>query len=639
MTQPVPRPLAAPPLLPLLEVQHLDVAFPRGHGWLPVVRDVSLTIRRGETLGLVGESGSGKTLTALSVLRLVPPQARVQGSIRLDGEDLLALPETALRQVRGGRIGVVFQEPMTSLNPTYTIGFQIAEAVRAHRRASRREALDEAVRLLDMVALPDARRRLRDYPHQLSGGQRQRVMIAMALASRPDLLLADEPTTALDVTLQAQILELLQRLQRELGLAVLLITHDLAVVAETCDRVAVMSDGQLVEEADAADLFRAPAHPYTQALLAAVPRLGRVPARGALPPAGDTGERGEALVEIQRLRKEYPVRRGLFQRRLGTVRALDGVDLDVRRGECLALVGESGSGKTTLGRCMVRLVEPTSGRVRFDGEDLTALAPRGLRRRRRRFQMVFQDPYGSLDPRQRVGEIVAEPLAVHGVQGRQERRHRRQRRQRVEELLDQVGLPAVMAERFPHELSGGQRQRVGIARALAPGPDLLVADEPISALDVTVRAQILDLLAGLRQRLGLTLVLIAHDLAAVEQVADRVAVMYLGRVVELGSREAVFARPLHPYTASLLSAVPVPEPGRRRDRIVLSGEPPSPLAPPAGCPFHTRCPIARPRCAAETPPLTALETPEAPGDNREPHLAACFYPGELQPQRKQERSA
>jgi peptide/nickel transport system ATP-binding protein len=629
---PVPHPLAAPALL---EVRHLEVAFPVAGRWLPVVRDASLTIHRGEMLGLVGESGSGKTLTALSVLRLVPPGARLAGSIRLDGEDLLALPEPALRRIRGGRVGMIFQEPMTALNPVYTIGFQVAEAVRAHGRVSRRQALAEAVRLLDLVALPDARRRLGDYPHQLSGGQRQRVMIAMALACRPDLLLADEPTTALDVTLQAQILELLERLRRDLGLAVLLITHDLGVVAETCDRVVVMHAGQVVEEADVDTLFRAPAHPYTRGLLAAVPRLGAPPApggtregRGAAASALVTAA-ASALVEIEGLRKEYPVRRGLFQRRHGTVRALDGVDLAVRRGESLALVGESGSGKTTLGRCMIRLVEPTSGRVRFDGEDLTALAPRELRRRRRRFQMVFQDPYGSLDPLQRVEEIVGEPLAVHGGP-------RRERAGRVEELLESVGLGTAMASRFPHELSGGQRQRVGIARALASGPDLLVADEPISALDVSVRAQVLDLLAGLKERLGLTLVLIAHDLAAVEQVADRVAVMYLGRMVELGAREAVFARPLHPYTVSLLSAAPVPEPGRRRDRIVLSGEPPSPLAPPPGCPFHPRCPIARPRCAVETPPLAATV---AGAEDGEPHQAACFYPGELRLRREEGRSA
>jgi oligopeptide/dipeptide ABC transporter ATP-binding protein len=328
-----------------------------------------------------------------------------------------------------------------------------------------------------------------------------------------------------------------------------------------------------------------------------------------------------ALLEARGLRKEFPIRRGFLQRRHGTVHAVAGVDLTLHRGECLALVGESGSGKTTLGRCLIRLSEPTSGEVLFDGEDLLALRPGDLRRRRRRFQMIFQDPYGSLDPRQRVGSIVAEPLAIHGLA-----RDRPERQRRTAELLAAVGLSPAMAGRFPHELSGGQRQRVGIARALAPGPDLIVADEPVSALDVSVRAQILNLLAGLQERLGLTLVLISHDLAAVEQVADRVAVLYLGRLVELGPAGALFSRPLHPYTVSLLSAVPVPEPGRRRGRVTLGGEPPSPLAPPPGCPFHPRCPIARPRCAAETPPFVAVPARDEAG-----HQVACFYPGEAMP--------
>jgi peptide/nickel transport system ATP-binding protein len=607
---------------PLLDIQDLEVAFPaRDGGWVPVVRGASLSVRRGEAVGLVGESGSGKTLTALSVLRLVPPPGRLAGRVLLDGPgggDLLALPERAMRRVRGGRIGFVFQEPMAALDPVYTIGFQIAEAVRSqrgHRTMSRRAAREEVVRLLDRVALPAARRRLDDYPHQLSGGQRQRVGIAMALAGGPDLLLADEPTTALDVTLQAQVLDLLARLRAELGLAVLLITHDLGIVAETCDRAVVMHRGEVVESADTAALFRAPSHPSTRALLAA---LATPPAAGAPPSA----PAGPPLAEVVGLCREFAVRRGLLQRTRGVVRAVDGVDLALRRGECLALVGESGSGKTTLGRCLIRLLEPTAGRVLFDGEDLLALRSRALRARRRRFQIVFQDPWGSLDPRQRVEAIVAEPLALHT------RLRPAERRRQTAELLASVGLEPALAGRFPHELSGGQRQRVGIARALAAGPELLVADEAVSALDVSVRGQVLDLLAGLRERLGLALLFISHDLAAVQRVADRVAVMYLGRVVEEAPRAALFHRPLHPYTVSLLAAVPVPvvpgtlgapgAPGRRA-RAALRGEPPSPLAPPPGCPFHPRCPAARERCAAETPLLAEVE----PG-----RRVACFYPGE-----------
>jgi len=630
---------------PLLEIRDLEVSFPRGDGWVTVVRGVSLDLRAGEIVGLVGESGSGKTLTALSILRLVPPPARVTGSIRLAGAgDLLVLPERELRRVRGRRVGFVFQEPMSALDPVYTIGFQIAEAVRAHQRMSRKEALAEAARLLDRVALADARRRIGDYPHQLSGGQRQRVGIAMALAAGPDLLLADEPTTALDVTLQAQILELLDDLRADLGLSVLLITHDLGIVAERCDRVAVMYQGEIVEEAEVEELFAAPRHGYTRMLLGAltahVASETSFPTvetpRGASPsevPAASHGSLGmqaaagdaprgastvvaAPLATIRQLSKTFPVRRGLFRRQLGTVWAVDQVDLEIRRGECLALVGESGSGKTTLGRCLIRLIEPTSGSVLFDGEDLLALRPRELRARRRRFQMVFQDPWGSLDPRQRVGSIVAEPLDVH------ERLPRAETGRRVAELLTAVGLDPAFAARWPHQLSGGQRQRVGIARALAAGPDLLVADEPVSALDVSIRSQILDLLADLRERLGLSLLFVSHDLGAVARLADRVAVLYLGRVVELASAADLFHRPLHPYSVSLLSAEPVPDPSRRRERIVLPGEPPSPLAPPSGCPFHPRCPIARARCAVETPPLAAVG--EEPG-----RLAACFYPGEL----------
>jgi peptide/nickel transport system ATP-binding protein len=610
---------ARPVPAPLLEIRDLEVSFTGRGGPVPVVRGVALDVAPGEIVGLVGESGSGKTLTALSILRLLPAAARASGRIHLAGAgDLLALPEKELRRVRGGRVGFVFQEPMSALNPLYTVGFQIAEAVRAHRRVSRREAQAEAVRLLDRVGLGGARRRSGDHPHQLSGGQRQRVGLAMALAAGPDLLLADEPTTALDVTLQAQILELLDDLRADLGLSILLITHDLGIVAERCDRVAVMHRGEIVETAEVGELFRAPRHSYTRALLQAL-SLPSSPSPGEGGKGGrERGPGGEGpLAAARGLSRFFPVRRGLFRRQQGTVRAVDRVDLEIRRGECLALVGESGSGKTTLGRCLIRLVEPTSGSVVFDGQDLLALAPRQLRALRRRFQMVFQDPWGSLDPRQRVGAMVAEPLAVHERLGKDEIERR------VAGLLTAVGLEPAFAERWPHQLSGGQRQRVGIARALAAGPDLLVADEPVSALDVSIRGQILDLLADLRERLGLSLLFVSHDLGAVARLADRVAVLYLGRVVELAPAGALFQRPLHPYSVSLLSAVPAADPDRRRARIVLPGEPPSPLDPPGGCPFHPRCPIARERCATDVPPLAAVAGAEPD------RTAACFYPGEL----------
>ncbi len=600
---------------PLLAVRGLEVSFPGK----TVVKGVSFDLAPGEMMGLVGESGSGKTLTALALLRLLPPVARAAGQVHLGGAgDLLTLPETALRRVRGGRVGFVFQEPMAALDPVYPVGFQIAETIRTHRRVSRTEARAEALRLLDRVALADARRRMDDPPHRLSGGQGQRVGLALALAAGPDLLLADEPTTALDVTLQAQILELLDGLRAELGLAVLLITHDLGLVAERCDRVAVMHEGEIVESAGVEELFAAPRHAYTQELLGALtplephppgpplPSLSPQPGEGETPTRG----RGGALLQAQGLAKHFPVRRGFWGRPVGEVRAVDRVDLTIRRGECLALVGESGSGKTTLGRCLIRLIEPDAGKVVFDGEDLLTLNAADLRARRPRFQMVFQDPWGSLDPRQKVGAAVGE--AIREPAGRD---------RRVAELLEQVGLDPAFAARWPHQLSGGQRQRLGIARALAAEPDLLIADEPVSALDAGLRGQVLDLLAGLRSRLGLALLFVSHDLGAVARIADRVAVLYLGRIVELAPAEPLFLRPLHPYTVSLLSAVPVADPRRRGGRIVLSGEPASPLEPPSGCPFHPRCPSARARCAVEAPQLAA-------GAAGEDHRVSCFHPGE-----------
>ncbi|MEM9292344.1 MAG: ABC transporter ATP-binding protein [Acidobacteriota bacterium] len=560
---PHPAPSDGPPPsppnpAPLLTVDGLRVSFPRRDGEggrVQVVKDLSFDLHRGEIVGLVGESGSGKSLTALSLMRLVPPPGSLDaGTLRIDGQKIGELKGTRLRQLRGGRIGMIFQEPSSALNPVLSIGYQIIEAIRAHRPLSRRQAREEAARLLELVALPEPRRRLRSYPHQLSGGQRQRVMIAIALAGQPDLLVADEPTTALDVTIQAQILDLLQQLREDLGLAVLLITHDLAVVAETCDRVMVMYNGELVEKASVETLFAKPQHSHTRALLAALPRLGSGKTGGA-EVAEDAGP--SPLLSVRGLEKRFELSSGWLQSR-SEVRAVDGVDLDIHRGECLALVGESGSGKTTFGRCVTRLLQPNAGTVRFDGEDLLALSGSKLRRKRKRFQMIFQDPYSSLNPRMRVGAILEEPLAVHRLVPRS------QRPERVTELLEQVGLPADAARRYPHEFSGGQRQRVVIARALATEPDLIIADEPVSALDVSVRAQIIQLLSELRQELGLTLLFITHDLALVEQIADRVAVLYLGKLVELAPARQLFAEPEHPYTVSLLEAVPRVDPGRRR---------------------------------------------------------------------------
>jgi peptide/nickel transport system ATP-binding protein len=646
---------------PLLNVSGLEIQFLGDGKWNSVVEDVSFDLRAGETLGLVGESGCGKTVTSLAVMGLIPgANGRITaGSVLFEGRDLLHVGAEELRQVRGDRIAMVFQEPMTSLNPSYTIGQQISFAVRAHREVSKAAARTRAVEVLDRVGIPDPSRRVDDYPHTFSGGMRQRAMIAMALACEPELLIADEPTTALDVTVQAQILELLRSLKDELGMGMLFVTHDLGVVADICDRVAVMYAGQMVEQAPTDRIFTRPRHPYTEGLLASMPQWsvpgqplavipGRVPPAGEMPSgcrfrsrcayavaaceqavelmdAGnetsvrcarreDLDLKGapdqlavplatrlvvrEPLLSVKGLRKEFPVTSGLLRRVRGHVKAVDGIDFNVGTGETVGLVGESGSGKSTVARLVLRLIEPTGGEVVVAGQDLSGLRGGALRRARADMQMVFQDPYSSLDPRSSIGRSVAEPLEIHqGARGSD-------RDARVAELLSLVGISPNLAGRLPHEFSGGQRQRIAVARALALEPKLLVCDEPVSALDVSTQSQVINLLADLQERLGIAYLFIAHDLSVVRHLSHRIAVMYLGRIVETGPAEEVYQRPTHPYTEALLSAIPIANPVRQRQRkrIVLRGEVPSPINPPSGCRFHTRCPYAMDICRAVDPP-------------------------------------
>jgi peptide/nickel transport system ATP-binding protein len=644
----------------LLQVRGLSVDFASSQGIVRVVEDVGFSIARGETLGLVGESGCGKTVSSLAVVGLLPHNSRPSGQIRFAGRDLLTVSDDELRAVRGDEISMVFQEPMTSLNPAFTIGTQIAMAIQAHRDVGKADAKARAIEMLDRVGIPDAARRIEDYPHAFSGGMRQRAMIAMALACDPTLLIADEPTTALDVTVQAQILDLLRSLQQESGMAMLFVTHDLGVVADICDRVCVMYAGQVVEEASVGPAFARPRHPYSAGLLAAMPQTARPGER--LPAIPGTVPRPEAfpqgcrfaprcphavaacseapvalsegvrciraadldltrvtaatvetaatartttapLLDVQGLYKEFPVLSGLLRRVRGRVRAVDGVDFTIGPGETLGLVGESGSGKSTVARLVLRLIEPTGGTVNVEGHDLARMKGADLRRTRRDMQMVFQDPYSSLDPRATIGASVGEPLDIHAGLARPERDAR------VRELLGLVGIDEHAMDRMPHEFSGGQRQRIAIARALALRPKLLVCDEPVSSLDLSTRSQVINLLADLQDELGLAYLFIAHDLSVVRHVSHRIAVMYLGRIVESGPADAVYEAPAHPYSAAILSAIPVPDPVRQRSRrrIVLSGEVPSPLNPPSGCSFRTRCPYAMDVCAAEEP--AAFTTP------------------------------
>jgi len=664
----------------LLDVKDLHTHL----GKVRAVDGVSFEVRRGETFALLGESGCGKSMTALSLLQLVPqPAGRiVAGQVLLDGADLLALPEVAMRSVRGRRIAMIFQEPMTSLNPVLTVGAQIGESLRRHRGLKGAALRARILELLDSVGIPDPQHRIDGYPHQLSGGMKQRVMIAIALAGEPELLIADEPTTALDVTIQAQVLDLLRQLQRDTGMAILLITHDLGVVAQMADRVAVMYAGQIVEQASRDDFFAAPQHPYSRKLFESLPGMdkrseslavirGSVPslattfsgcrfvercdyawpicrsivpawidtAAGAgvrchladpqqrseehapLPPlahaqaapAAGLARHSGSLLEVDDLKIHFPIHQGLFQRVTGQVYAVDGVSLHIAQGRTLALVGESGCGKTTVGKGILQLIRPTAGSVRFDGTELTQLQGAELRRRRAQFQIVFQDPYSSMNPRMLVGDIIEEGMITQRIG-----RDRAERRARVADLLQQVGLAPEMRERYPHEFSGGQRQRICIARALAVQPRLIVCDEPTSALDVSVQAQILNLLKNLQDELGLSYLFISHNLAVVGYLAHDIAVMYLGRIVEQGPVEQVLNHPLHPYTRALLSAVPVADPAHQREIIRLEGDLPSPAHPPPGCHFHPRCPQAMTRCRESYPAVT---------QSGEAHQVRCFLHG------------
>jgi oligopeptide/dipeptide ABC transporter ATP-binding protein len=735
-------------MAPVLDIQDLSTHIKLTSSVVQAVGNVDLYIDAGETLGIVGESGCGKSMTGLSIMGLLPPGGSIiGGSIKLEGRELVGLKQEELRQVRGNEVSMIFQDPLTSLDPTKTIGYQVAEPVRLHRGASKAEALGRAVEVLSLVGLPRPKERLDDYPHQLSGGLRQRVMIAMALANEPKLLIADEPTTALDVTIQAQILALLRDLKDRLGMAMLLITHDMGVIAGHADRVNVMYAGRVVETASVTDLFDEMHHPYTQSLLASIPRMSQdankalhaipgLPPDLAHPPhgcrfaarcykatdkcrseepslsgktldhrfscwhpvdgpltlaaigeagpdavstglaapdavsvdeaaAGDqvglvsdvpvaktpTAEETRAaeaivvaaglevtadgrlavtartveavatdgngvvpLLELHNLVKEFPVTAGaILQRKVAAVHAVSDVSFSVPAGTTFGLVGESGCGKTTIGKMIVALEKPSSGSVSLGGVNVSKLHGGELRRKRRDLQLMFQDPHSSLDPRMRVGAIIGEPLAVQHLGSK------RAQRDRVYELLSEVGLPKNAVERYPHEFSGGQRQRIGLARALTLNPRLIVADEPVSALDVSIRAQVLNLMKRLQASHGLTYVVISHDLAVVKYMAERIGVMYLGKLVELGSGQDIYERAAHPYTAGLIATIPVPEPTAERAKkgAAIKGELPSPVNPPSGCRFRTRCQFAQEICAVEEPQLRSF----GPG-----HVAACHFP-------------
>jgi peptide/nickel transport system ATP-binding protein len=680
----------------ILEVEDLAVTFRSEGGDVSAVRGVSYQLHAGEVLGIVGESGSGKSVSSLAVMGLLPDTARVTGTVRFDGRDLVGLSDRELTDLRGRRISMIFQDPLSALTPVYTVGDQIAEAVLAHNDVTREAAHARAVELLNIAGIPNAARRASAFPHEFSGGMRQRVMIAMAMANQPDVIIADEPTTALDVTIQAQILDVLKTAKEATGAAVVLITHDLGVVAGFADRVAVMYAGRIVEIGTVDDVFYRPRMPYTLGLLGSIPRLdlGRqqrltpiegnppsvvhlpsgcpfwprcplriekcleiepelLPIQGhdpshraachrsdeieqrqlgsadifpaqAQPSQSDPAAREgrTTVLEVRDLVKQFPLMaKGMLRRRIGTVHAVDGISLDIRERETLGLVGESGCGKTTAIMEILNLVKPQSGTIVVLGRDTAALTPHDRFAIRRDLQVVFQDPLASLDPRLPIGDILAEPLETHGVPAAD-------RSKRVRELLTLVGLQPEHANRYPQAFSGGQRQRIGIARALALEPKLVVLDEPVSALDVSIRAGIINLLEELQAALGLSYFFVAHDLSVIRHIADRVAVMYLGRFAEIGGVDEVFERPAHPYTQALLSAIPLPDPRkeRQRRRIVLQGDLPNPADPPSGCRFRTRCQKfaneltdqERTLCLEQHPPLQ-------PRSGVPDHLDACHY--------------
>ena len=537
---------------PLLEVINLQTSFGKGEHAEYAVDGISFSIHRGETFVLLGESGSGKSLTAMTIMRLLPAAARInQGKIILDGEDLLGLPESAMRDIRGGRIAMIFQEPQTSLNPVLTAGQQIGETLKRHKNLRGSEQRQQSIKLLDAVGIPEPDRRINEYPHQFSGGMKQRIMIAIALAGEPDLLIADEPTTALDVTIQAQVLDLLRHLQKDTGMAILFITHDLAVAFEMADNVAVMRYGKIVEK-DSRDSFYAnPTHPYSQELFAALPSKAKRDSEAQ--PRQTTVKDNDSypLLKVRDLKIHFPIKKGFLKKTVGYVRAVDGVSIDIYSGHTLAMVGESGSGKTTMGKGILQLLHATNGSVVFDGQELTELQGKALRQKRSDIQIVFQDPYSSMNPRMMIADVIAEGMVAQGMGD-----SRQQRMKRVDELLEKVGLEPGHKKRYPHEFSGGQRQRICIARALAVEPKLIVCDEPTSALDVSVQAQILDLLKELQENMGLAYLFITHNISVVEYIAHYVAVMYHGEIVEQGTVDEVLTNPKDPYTQRLLAAVP-----------------------------------------------------------------------------------
>ncbi len=652
---------------PLLRVENLQTFFFSENRIVRAVDNISYDLPAGEVLGIVGESGSGKSVSALSLIRLIdsPPGRIVGGKVLFDGDDVLQMSETEIRSIRGNDIAMIFQEPLTALNPVYSIGNQLMEPLIEHRGMSKREAESEAIRLLTQVGVPSPADRIKSYPHQLSGGMRQRAMIAMALSCHPKLLIADEPTTALDVSIQAQILDLMRTIQAEQQSSMIFITHDLAVVNEMCDWVNVMYAGRIVERASKRTLFTSPKHPYTWGLFDCLPRIEEkqgirlIPIHGSPPnlarlPAGckfqqrcpyafdrcmveepplfnlpdgqsvrcwlyeqdqpGASARVEAvreashvtqredppvILDVKDLTKHFPITKGILQRTVGQVKAVDGISFQLREGETLGLVGESGCGKSTAGRTILRLIDPTSGTVSFRGTDLTTLNKKQLREMRKRMQIIFQDPFSSLNPRRTVGSIIAQPLKIHGLA------EGSATNDKVADILTRVGLNPDHAGRYPHEFSGGQRQRIGIARAISANPDFIIADEPVSALDVSIQAQIVNLMQDLQQELGLSYVFIAHDLSVVRSVSDRVAVMYLGQIMEMAGNEDLYEDPLHPYTRALLSAVPTIDPTgvTVSKRIILEGDVPSPINPPSGCRFHTRCPYRFDECSTIEPEL------------------------------------
>jgi peptide/nickel transport system ATP-binding protein len=667
-----------------LDVKDLSTHIQLSRSVVQAVGNVDLAIERGQTVGLVGESGSGKSMLGLSVLGLLPNGGHiVGGSIKAEGKELVGLPERDLRRLRGNEIAMIFQDSLSSLNPTKPIGEQVAEPVRLHRGASKREAVDRALEVLDLVGLPQPKQRLKDFPHQLSGGLRQRVMIAIALACEPKILLADEPTTALDVTIQAQILELLDDLRDRLGMATLLVTQDMGVVAGRTSRINVMYAGRIVETASTEELFAGMRHPYTQALLASIPRLESDPSKvlisiPGLPPdlsnppsgcryaarcpfadaqcraeepplTGDSADHlfacwhpvdgpvktppplivdeaaaqaaleakrpaaAEHLLEVTRVVREYPVKAGLLQRQVNSVKAVSDVTLHLDAGETLGLVGESGCGKTSLGKLIVGVEKPDSGKIALDGREVFKLRGSNLRLARRDLQMMFQDPYGSLDPRMRVSSILKEPLQIQNIGSPKEQT------EKIKATLAEVGLPLNALERYPHEFSGGQRQRIALARAVMLEPKVMVADEPVSALDVSIRSQVLNLMKRLQLEHGMAAVVISHDLAVVKYLSDRIGVMYLGKLVEIGTGEDIYRRAAHPYTDALIRTIPVPDPvvEKAKTEAGIRGELPSPLNPPSGCRFRTRCPRAEERCSVEEPLLRPFS---------DSHQAACHFP-------------